>query len=182
MHATVKENPVYGLMAEFKESTDLVKAAESARLAGYKNMDAYSPIPVHGLAEAIGFHDSLVPWIIFIAGVTGACSGYSMQWWINVVAYPLNAGGKPFISWPNFIPVTFECTILFAAFGAVISMLALNGLPRPHHPIFNGPRFELASQDRFFLCIESKDPKFDMDGTAKFLAGLNPQAVAEVPN
>lgn len=172
---------LYGLAAEFKDQADIVLAAERAREEGYQRMDAYTPFPVHGLAEALKFEDSRVPWSIFLAGLTGAAGGYALQWWINVFAYPMNVGGRPYHSWPSFIPVTFECTILFAAFAAVLSALGLSGLPRPYHSIFNTPHFERASQYHFFLCIEADDPKFDRTKTRDFLETLKPIAVSEVP-
>ena len=173
---------IYGLVAEFKDQELLLAAANKTREAGYKRMDAYSPFPVHGLAEAIGFHDIWVPWTIFICGVLGCIGGYALQYWVNVVDYPLNIGGRPFHSWPSFMPVTFECTILLAAFGAVFGMMAFNGLPRPHHPIFNTPRFELASQDRFFLCIEADDPSFELEKTRMFMDTLEATVISEVEN
>lgn len=176
----VVESPIYGLVAEFSDSEHILHAAERAREAGYKKMDAYSPFPVHGLAEAIGFKDIWVPWIIFGAGVMGAIGGFLMQVYCLAIDYPLNVGGRPLVSWPSFIPVSFETTILSAAFGAVIGMLALNGLPRPYHSIFNTPRFELASQEKFFLCIEETDPQFDIERTAEFLTSLGPDAVSIV--
>lgn len=172
---------IYGLMAEYKDANVLLDAANRAREAGYKNMEAYTPLPVHGLAEAIGFDDAKVPWTIFVCGLAGAAIGFGFQAYLSAVAYPLNVGGRPLVSWPSFIPVTFECTILLAAFGAVFGMLAFNGLPRPHHPVFNAPRFELASQDRFFLCIEAEDPKFDAEETGRFLKDTGANLVSEVP-
>ncbi|HZO87624.1 MAG TPA: DUF3341 domain-containing protein [Chthonomonadaceae bacterium] len=173
---------IFGLVAEFREPEEIVEAAKHAREAGYRQMDAYTPFPVHGLSEALDFEDNRVPWIIFLSGLSGAILGYLMQVFISVVDFPLNVGGRPYHSWPAFVPVTFECTILLASFGATIGMLALNGLPRPYHPIFNAPRFELASQDRFFLCIEATDPKFDRERTEQFLEGLHPVSVSEVEN
>lgn len=172
--------PVYGYLAEFDSADGLLAAAKATRAEGYAKVEAYSPFPVHGVSEALGFHEAKVPWIIFIAGVTGALAGIGLQWYTASVDYPMNVGGRPNFAWPQFIPVTFECTVLFAAFGAVVGMLALNGLPRPNHPIFNGKRFEYASQDRFFLCIESDDPKFDETETRRFLETLNAHAVSEV--
>lgn len=174
------EPRLYGLVAEFDDPDAVVSAASAAFDAGYRRMDAYSPFPVHGLADAIGFRDNRVPWMIFFCGLAGASGGLLLQWFTSAVDYPWNVGGKPFFSWPAFIPVTFECTILLAAFGAVFGMLAMNGLPRPYHSIFNAPRFERASQDRFFLCIEADDPRFDVTETARFLRGLAPLNVAEV--
>lgn len=172
---------MYGMLAEFGDAEEIVVAASRARDAGYTRLDAYTPFPVHGLPEAIGFRDVLVPWIIFVGGVCGALSGYGLQYWINAVDYPLNVGGRPLVPWPSFIPVTFECTVLFAAFAAVVGMLMLNGLPRPHHPVFNAEHFARASQDRFFLCIEARDPQFDADATRRFLEGLGALSVEEIP-
>jgi len=175
-----EEPPIYGLMAEFETQDDLLHAAREARDAGYKKMDAYSPFPVHGLVDALGFKDNRVPWIIFWSGVAGGIGGFLLQCWVSMVAYPHNAGGRPYLSWPAFIPVTFECTVLLAAFGAVFGMLALNGLPQPYHPVFNAPRFDRASQDTFFLCIEAADPRFDRIETKRFLESLHPKTVSEV--
>jgi hypothetical protein len=171
---------LYGLMAEFDNPTALVAAANAARLAGYKRMDAYSPIPIEELHHAIGFHHTKLPLIVLIGGLVGGVGGYGLQYWASAIAYPMNIGGRPFHSWPQFIPVTFETTILGAALAAVLGMLALNGLPMPYHPVFNAPRFALASRNRFFLCIESRDPKFDRDATQRFLEDLDPRGVSEV--
>lgn len=173
---------LYGLIAEFDDADDLVRAAAAARQAGYRRMDAYSPFPVHGLDEALKFHDWRVPWMIFIGGIFGGTFGLLMEWWCSGIDYPWNVGGKPYFSWPDYIPIIFELTILFASLTAFVGMLALNGLPRPHHPIFNAPNFERSSQDLFFLCIEARDGHFDREGTEEFLRSLNPQAVSEVPN
>jgi hypothetical protein len=180
MHVEATESKLYGLVAEFDDEDAILKAAEAAFDAGYRKMDAYSPFPIHGLSEAIGFKDNRVPWMIFFCGLSGATIGLALQWFTSVVDYPWNVGGKPLFSWPAFIPVTFECTILLSAFGAVFGMLAMNGLPRPYHSIFNAPHFHRASLDRFFLCIEANDPRFDVAETARFLRGLNPVNVAEV--
>ncbi|MGC8667734.1 MAG: DUF3341 domain-containing protein [Chthonomonadales bacterium] len=171
---------VYGMLAEFGDAEEIVVAAGKAKEAGYVRLDAFTPYPVHGLPEAIGFRDVLVPWLIFFGGVCGAVGGFALQYWINVVDYPMDIGGRPFVTWPSFIPVTFECTVLFAAFAAVIGMLMLNGLPRPHHPVFNADRFARASQDRFFLCIEARDPRYDAAATRRFLEGLGAISVEEV--
>jgi len=171
---------IYGLMAEFEEPNDLVAAAHRARQEGYRRMDAYSPLPIEELHEALGFHDRRLPLIVLIGGIVGCVGGYGLQWWASTIAYPLNVGGKPMHSWPAFIPVTFETTILVAALSAVFGMLALNGLPQPYHPVFNVPRFALASRNRFFLCIEARDPKFDLDGTRRFLEQLGPREVTTV--
>ena len=177
----MSEPRVYGLMAEFETPTDIVVAAKRAHQAGYRKMDAYSPFPVKGLSEAIGFHKDQVALVCLIGGLLGLLTAYVLQYWINVIAYPLNVAGKPFHSWPSFIIVTFELTILFGGLSAALGMLALNGLPMPYHPVFNVPEFVAASRDRFFLCIESADPNFDMNGTKTFLAQLGPRTVTEVP-
>ena len=171
---------LYGVMAEFDHSDKLIAAVKSVRAAGYTRMDAYTPYAIEDLQHALGHDKSNLPWLVLIGGIAGAVGGFLLQYWTSVVAYPLNVGGRPLNSWPSFVPVTFECTILVAAVTAVFSMLALNGLPMPHHPVFNVRRFALASRDRYFLCIESKDPKFDHDDTAKFLWTLEPTHVAEV--
>ena len=172
--------PIYGLLAEFDTPTELVTAVRKARAEGYRVMDAYSPFPIEELAEALHFHDRRLPMIVLAGGVTGGCLGYLLQYWTSAVTYPLNVGGRPFHSWPSFIPVTFETTVLFAAISAVLGMLALNGLPMPYHPVFNVARFALASRDQFFLCIEAIDPHFDRAITRRFLERLDPQSIAEV--
>jgi len=172
--------PVYGLMAEFDNPTDLVHAAKGAFDAGYRKMDAYTPYPLEEAAEAIGSHHNRVPLVTLIGAMLGMIGGYSLQYWVSVVNYPINVGGKPFHSWPAFIPVTFECAVLGASLAAVFGMLALNGLPQPYHPVFNVPRFALASRNRFFLCIESRDPKFSLEATRKFLETLSPREVSTV--
>jgi hypothetical protein len=171
---------VYGLMAEFEDPTSLVAATQRAHDAGYRSMDAYSPFPIEELHEALGAHHTRLPLIVLIGGLCGGIGGYTLEYWSSVIAYPLNIGGKPLHSWPAFIPVTFETTILGAALACVLGMLALNRLPEPYHPVFNVPRFALASRNRFFLCIESKDPKFDVEGTRHFLETLNPREITSV--
>ena len=173
-------SPLHGLMAEFDDPTSLVAAARHAHEAGYRAMDAYSPFPIEELHEALGSPHTRLPLIVLIGGLCGGIGGYALQYWSSAVAYPLNVGGKPLHSWPAFIPATFECTILVAALSAVLGMLALNGLPMPYHPVFNVPRFALASRNRFFLCIEAKDPKFDVDATRRFLETLGPREVSTV--
>jgi hypothetical protein len=170
----------YGLLAEFDDPTSLVAAASRSREAGYRCMDAYSPFPIEELHHALGSPQSRLPLIVLIGGLVGCLGGYALQYWAAAIAYPLNVAGKPLHSWPAFIPVTFECTILGAALSAVLGMLALNGLPMPYHPVFNVPRFALASRNRFFLCIEAKDPKFDVEDTRRFLETLNPLEVTTV--
>ncbi len=176
----IERPPIYGLMAEFDTPHDLVTAARKAYQAGYRRMDGYSPFPIEELADALGFHYNRLPWLVLAGGIAGACAGYGLAYWTSVVDYPLNVGGRPFHSWPAFIPVTFETTVLFAALTAVLGMLALNRLPMPHHPVFNVPRFALASRDQFFLCIEAEDPNFDLEKTRAFLESLGPLAVTEV--
>ncbi len=172
--------PIYGVMAEFVNSEELLAAARRVYQEGYRRLDAYSPVPVEGLAEAIGSHRTAVPLIVLIGALIGCLGGFFMQYWIAAFDYPINVGGRPLLSWPSFIPVTFELTILMGGLSALIGMLVLNGLPMPYHPVFNVPRFELASQNRFFLCIEATDPKFDRQGTRRFLEELRPQGVYDV--
>jgi hypothetical protein len=176
----MKAGVIHGLMAEFDDPTSLVMATERAYGAGYRRMDAYSPFPIEELHHALGGGHTRLPLIVLVGGVCGCLGGYGLQYWSSVMAYPLNIGGKPLHSWPAFIPVTFECTILVAALSAVLGMLALNGLPQPYHPVFNVPRFALASRNRFFLCIEAADPKFDLEGTREFLTTLGPREVSTV--
>ncbi|MGH9366836.1 MAG: DUF3341 domain-containing protein, partial [Thermoanaerobaculia bacterium] len=171
---------LYGLMAEFENPNDLVAATRQAREAGYGKLDAYTPYPIEALTEALDIHDRKLPFLVLGFGILGGLAGYALCWWTSVIAYPLNVGGKPFHSAPAFIVPTFEMTILFAAVAAVLGMLGLNGLPMPYHPVFNAPRFALASRDRFFLCIEARDPKFDHDETWAFLTRLGPRVVMDV--
>lgn len=171
---------MYGLMAEFETPEAVVAAARRTHAEGYRRVDAFSPIPVEGLAEAIGFHWTSLPIVVFVGGLLGGSTGFGMCWYANVISFPLNIGGKPFNSWPMWIPITFELTILGAALCAVFGMLAMNGLPTPYHPTFNVERFALASSDRFFLCIKARDKKFDLAQTKQFLESLNPQGVFEV--
>jgi Protein of unknown function (DUF3341) len=178
----MKRDPVYGIMAEFASAQALVDAAKRTHEAGYQRIDAYSPFPIEGLAEEMGFHQNSVPLVVLIGGIVGGLTGYLMQYWMSAVDYPLNIGGKPAHSWPAFIVITFEMTILFAGISAVLGMLALNGLPMPYHPAFNVPRFALASKDRFFLIVFSSDPKYDPAGTRNFMEGLAPRSISEVPS
>ena len=171
---------LYGLLAEFETPKALVRAAEQARLHGYRSMDAYTPIPIEELGEALGLRRSRLPRLVLAGGVLGAMAGYGLAYWVSAIAYPLNVGGRPLNSWPHFIPVTFETTVLGAALTAFVGMWVLNGLPQPYHPVFNVPAFTRASLDRFFLCIEATDPRFDRHATWKFLESLHPVGVTEV--
>lgn len=178
----MKVLPIYGTMAEFASAQDLVVAARRTHEAGYRKIDAYSPFPVEELGEAIGFHKNGVALVTLIGAIIGGLSGYFMQYWMAVIAYPVNVGGRPYHSWPSFIIITFEMTILFGGISAVFGMLALNGLPMPYHPVFNVPRFAFASKDRFFLIVFASDPKYDAKGTREFLEGLQPRSISEVPS
>jgi len=171
---------IYGLLAEFESEKQLLAAVRASRLQGYRKMDAFSPVPVHGLAEELGFTKTRLPLIVFLGGLAGMIGGYMLQYGTAAFVYPLNIGGRPLHSWPAFIPITFETTVLIAAFSAVVGMIALNGLPRPYHPLFNVKRFKLASRNRFFLAIESSDPLFDAVDTKDFMAGLDARGVYEV--
>jgi hypothetical protein len=169
-------------MAEFDGPRDLVAAARRTYEAGYRKIDAYSPFPVEGLADEIGFKRNGVPLVVLIGGILGAVSGYALQYWIAAITYPINVGGRPYNSWPAFIVVTFEMTILFGGLAAVFGMLALNGLPMPYHPVFNVPRFAFATKDRFFLIIFSSDAQYEAGKTRQFLEGLGPRSISEVPS
>ena len=176
----MKKQPIYGLMAEFPDPNTLVAAARKTREAGYRKMDAFSPFPIEELSDALGHHHDPLPLLVLIGGIVGGAAGFLFQYWASAIDYPINVGGRPLLSWPSFIPVTFEMTILVAAFVAVLGMLGLNGLPMPYHPVFNVERFVNASRNRFFLCIESTDPLFDKEATGKFLESLEPREVCEV--
>jgi hypothetical protein len=172
--------PIYGLMAEFATPEALLEAARRSYAEGYRRMDGYSPFPVDGLSDALGFRRNRLPLIVLIGGILGCVGGFYLQYWISAVDYPINVGGRPFNSWPAFVPVTFELTILAAALSAVFGMIALNGLPMPYHPVFNVERFQFASRNRFFLCIEAADAKFERAATQRFLEQQDAQGVYDV--
>jgi hypothetical protein len=176
----VRRPPIYGLLAEFDDVNELVKAVRLTREAGYHRFDAYTPFPVEEVSEAMGVHRNRLPLIVLLGGILGGVAGYALQYWTSVIDYPINVGGRPLNSWPAFIPPTFETTVLGAALACVLGLLALNGLPMPYHPVFNVPRFALSSRDRFFLCIEALDPLFDREGTRRFLERFVPRQVSEV--
>ncbi len=175
-----QKDKYYGLLAEFESPAALYKACEKVRDAGYKKWDAYSPFPIHGLEKAMGVPPSKVPWIVLVCGLTGAGGGMLMQWWMSAVDYPLVISGKPLFSWPAFVPVMFELGVLFAAFGAVFGMLALNKLPEYYHPLFRSEAFERVTDDKFFIAIEAKDPKFDLKETKEFLKSIGAVQVEEI--
>jgi hypothetical protein len=175
------KKPIYGLMAEFNDVTTLVTAAERTTAAGYTKVDAFTPFPVHELFHALHAEDKRLPLIVLLGGIFGAFAGFGLCYWVSAIAYPLNVGGRPFNSWPSFIPVTFEVTILVAAFTCVLTMLGLNGLPMPYHPVFNVSRFAArASQDGFFLAIEANDAKFDAAKTRALLQDLGAKEINEI--
>ncbi len=171
---------LYGLIAEFDSVADFVRAATRTREEGYRKIDAYSPFPIHEMPKALGLRRTKLPIVVLLGGVLGGGAALLMQWFASAVHYPINVGGKPLASWPMFVPITFELTILFASFAAVFGMLGMNGLPMPYHPVFNAPRFALASRDRFFLCIEAKDPKFELAECRRFLESLGAHDIVEV--
>lgn len=171
------QGPYYGVVAEFATPAELYHACERVRDAGFTKWDAHTPFPVHGLEKAMGLPRSPLPWIVLVMGLTGAAAGFGLQWWVHTTAYPLVISGKPFFAWPAMIPITFEVGVLFAAFGAVFGMLALNRLPMHHHPLFQSKLFERVTDDRFFISIESWDPRFDSAATTQMLKSLGAQNV-----
>lgn len=177
----VDPRETYGLLAEFADTDALIAAAQTLTDRGYRKVEAYSPFPIAGLSEALNYSRTRLPLLVLMGGILGCIGGYGMQYWVAAIAYPVNIGGRPYNSWPAFIPVTFECTILLASLTAVFGMLALNGLPRPHHPLFAIPQFERASTDGYFIGIQSIDPMFDLEETAGLLRELHAREVIHVP-
>jgi hypothetical protein len=175
-----EEKTLYGVAAEFDTTREVVAAARAAREAGFTKMDAYSPFPIHEMDAALGIKRTILPILIFAGGIIGGIGGFMMQYYLMGIDYPINVGGRPYMSVPSYIPITFECIVLLAATTAVVGMLILNGLPQPYHPMFNAPRFALASREKFFLAIEARDPKFDHGETTQFLQNLNAREVFDV--
>ena len=178
----MRKPPVYGLLVEFEEPEALIDAVRKVRAEGYRKIDAFTPFPIEELEEALELPRTRLAWFVLAGGIAGALSGFGLQYWVSVIAYPVNVGGRPLNSWPAFIPVTFEMTILLAAVTGLVAMFALNGLPMPYHPLFNVDRFQLASRDRFFLCVEARDPKFDQEQTGRWLKETTSGEVFVVPN
>jgi hypothetical protein len=175
-----RKSLLYGFLAEFADPESLRASVRRARIQGFRRMDAYTPFPVEGLAEELGFHHSIIPAIVLVGGIIGAVAGAALQYYSAVYDYPFDIGGRPANSWPAFVVIAFELTILIGGLFAVLGMLAINGLPKPHHPLFNELRFERATQDRFFLCIEAVDPRFDAEQTWRFLEDLRPEGLYAV--
>ena len=176
-----KRQIIHGMLAEFDSEHAVLEAAQKVREAGYQEVEAYTPVAVEGLPEALGQNRTRVSAIVFWCGLLGAILGFGMCWYANVISYPWNVGGRPPNSWPAFIPITFEVMVLCASFGALLGMLGLNGLPQPYHPVFNAPQFARASKDRFFICVEARDPRYNSQETRRFLEELHPLSVVEVP-
>lgn len=171
---------LYGLLAEFHSPEEIVKAAAAVHAAGYRKVDAYTPYPMEEVLDALHLHETHVPKLALAGGLLGLVGGYGLQYWTSVIAYPMNIGGRPYHAWPAFVVPTFETTVLLSAIATVVGMLLLNGFPQPYHPVFNVKSFATASRDRFFLCIESRDPQFDAQRTREFLRGLGASEVSEV--
>lgn len=180
MKHETEEQKLYGLLAEFPSADELNKATKAVYDAGYRKFDAYSPFPIEPVIESMHAHHNWVPFVVLTAGIIGGLTGFGMEYYGSVIHYPLNIGNRPLYSWPAWIPVIFELTVLFASFSGVIGMLIMNGLPEPYHPLFNVERFSRASQDGFFLAIEAVDPKYDHMATKKFLESLHPSEVFDV--
>jgi hypothetical protein len=180
MHTSESSSPLHGVMAEFESSQALVDAARQSVAHGYTKMEGYSPVPIEELNDIIHKKRSILSSIVLAGGLTGMATGFALQYWASVIEFPMNVGGRPEASWPTFVIPSYELTILFASLAAAIGMIVLNGLPQPYHAVFNVPRFSLASSDKFFLVIESTDPRFDRQSTRAFLNGLNPKGVYDV--
>jgi hypothetical protein len=176
----VSRPALYGLLAEFDDPTALVQAIRATRSAGYRKIDAFTPFPIEAVIEALDVHEWRLPLLVLLGGVLGGLFGYGLAYWTSAIDFPINVGGRPLNSWPSFIPITFETTVLGASLSAVLSMLVLNGLPMPHHPLFAVPRFALSTRDRFFLLIRASDPLFERDTTRRLLERLVPRQVSEV--
>jgi hypothetical protein len=172
--------PLYGLMAEFADAADLLCATQKTGAAGYRRLDAFSPFAIDGMDDALSLHSSSISYFVLAGTLIGAIVGFGMQYFAAVIIYPVNVGGRPLDSIPAFIPITFEMAVLFGAFTGLIAMLVLNGLPMPYHPVFNVPEFKEMTHGRFFLCIEARDPQFNLDATRQFLQSLNPLRVSDV--
>jgi hypothetical protein len=172
--------PLYGLLAEFRDPTALVHGIRAARGEGYRKLDAFTPFPVEAVIEALELHERRLPLLVLVGGILGGLFGYGLAYWTSTIDYPINVGGRPLHSWPAFIPIAFETTVLGASLAAVLGMLVLNGLPMPYHPLFAVPRFALSTKDRFFLCIRATDPLFEPDATRRFLERLAPHQVSDV--
>lgn len=176
-----KKPELFGVMAEFRTPQDLLHGIEKARSSGYTRMDAYTPYPIEKVIDALGFHHTKVPLVTLIGAMAGMSGVFGLAYWVSVIEYPLNIGGRPFFSWPAFVPVTFEGAVLIGGLSAAIGMIVLNGLPSPYHPVFNVPRFKAASRDGYFLCVEATDPRFDADAVRQVLESAHPVEVNDVP-
>ena len=180
MHTSDSPSGLFGVMAEFESSQALVDAARKSVGRGFTKLEGYSPVPIEELNDIIHKKRTILPKIVLAGGLTGMATGFILQYWASVIEYPMNVGGRPQASWPTFVIPSYELTILFAALAAAIGMIVLNGLPQPYHPVFNVPRFSLASSDKFFLVIESKDPLYDAHRTKDFLSSLGAKGVYDV--
>jgi len=177
-HTPETSNALHGVMAEFDSAQDLVDAARKTMAQGYSKVEAYTPVPIEELNDIIHKKRTVLPKLVLCGGLTGMATGFALQYWASAIEYPMNIGGRPYASWATFIIPSYELTILFAALTAAIGMIALSGLPQPYHPVFNVDRFSMASSDKFFLVIESTDPKFD--GASAFLTGTGAKGVYDV--
>lgn len=181
MHAAEEASGIYGVMAEFDTAQACVDAARATTAQGYTKVEAYTPVPIEELNQILHVRRTRLPLATLIGGLAGMATGFALQYWVSVIDYPINVGGRPFASWPAFVVPSYELTILFSALTAALFMIIANGLPQPYHPVFNVPRFSLASSDKFFLVVEAADPRFDVAATSRFLEGLGARGVYEVP-